>query len=384
MADKSGMDAFIEHSRNWIYDTPDTQTLRDLLDMRLNEKEAAFLSTFPHFPQTMEQLVAIYGESEHALQSTMAALIKKGFIFKVEGRSAVRFSLTDPLFFFGRLPGWLGNENDWDREYAPLMNNYYDHSFGPDFMGHPTKGLRAIPVRKTISDPRTILPYEDLMDYIEQEDYHTVSHCACRHNINMDPDRENCSHEVETCLHFGRLGRYIVKNDMGRKIEKAETLDILQRCADKGLVHAISNVKKGMDTICNCCSCCCIFLRPYKMFAGTRREYQQPSNYFVEVNPENCKACGLCETRCPVHAIKLVEKKNIGQPEPSKKLKPKDLKTVSYDPDACIGCGVCAHKCPTQSLTLKKRDSVADIPGNFLEAGMRMINERGKDMSKMF
>jgi len=79
-----------------------------------------------------------------------------------------------------------------------------------------------------------------------------------------------------------------------------------------------------------------------------------------------------------------VDKTDVKQPEDGKKLKPKDLKTVSYDPDVCIGCGVCVHKCKTQSLTLTKRDTVEDIPENFFDAGMRMMTERGKDPSKMF
>ncbi|MBW2637326.1 MAG: 4Fe-4S binding protein [Deltaproteobacteria bacterium] len=384
MSDKPGYDQFIKHSQNWIFDFPDTKILRELLEMRLNEKDAVFLSTFPHFPSTIEQLSESFNISADELITRMQPLIKEGFIYEVEGRSATRFSKTDPLFFFGRLPGWLGKKDEFAKKYAPLMNQYYDQNFGQDFMGHHTKGLRSIPVNTTVDDPRSILPYEDLLAYVEKEDYHTVSSCACRHNFNMDLDREDCKHEVEVCLHFGRLGKYIVKNDMGRKIEKAETLEILKRCADNGLVHAISNTKNGMDTICNCCSCCCIFLRSINLADGVPREYHQRSNYMVQVNSETCIACGLCGKRCPIDAIKLVDKTDVKQSEEGKKLKPKDLKTVSYDPDACIGCGVCVHKCPTQSLTLTKRDTVEDIPENFFDAGMRMMTERGKDPSTMF
>ncbi len=260
---------------------------------------------------------------------------------------------------------------------------YYDTHFGADFMGHPTKGLRAIPVNSVIQDTRPVLPYEDLLAYVDKEDFHTVSSCACRHNINMDSSRQSCGHEVEVCLHFGRLGRHIVKHGMGRKIEKKETLDILARCADKGLVHAISNTKKGMDTICNCCSCCCIFLRPIQLMPEVRREYHQRSNYQVDVNAGTCAACGLCEKRCPVDAISLEDRAEPLAPENGTP-KPRDLKQVSYDPDMCIGCGVCAHKCPTKSLSLVRRKEDEDIPETFFESGMRMIQERKKDPSTMF
>ena len=384
MPDDNAYDAFIKHSQNWVFDFPDTPDLREMLKLRMTPEDARFLSSFPHFPTTLEELSARFDLPPGEMSARMAPLLKEGILYEVEGKSAVRYSLTDGLFFLGRMKGWLGEDSPWSRRFAPVMNRYYDQHFGPDFMGHPTKGLRAIPVNTAVKDASTILPYEDLLAYVEREDYHTVSSCACRHNINMDSTRENCSHEVEVCLHFGRLGRYIVKHGMGRKIEKEETLAILKRCADKGLVHAISNTKKGMDTICNCCSCCCIFLRPIQLSTEVQREYHQRSNYCLEINGETCIACGLCAKRCPINAITLEDRKDAPVPEPGQKPSPKDLKQVAYNPDTCIGCGVCAHKCPTDSLAMVRRESVEDIPENFFEAGVRMIQERGKDPSAMF
>ena len=57
---------------------------------------------------------------------------------------------------------------------------------------------------------------------------------------------------------------------------------------------------------------------------------------------------------------------------------------VVYHEDTCIGCGVCVHKCPTQSTKLVKRQTPADIPDTFLEAGQRMLMERGRDLSRLF
>lgn len=384
MTEKKGLEKFKEHSRNWIFNFQDTEVSNRLLAMRMSDHDTEFLSAFPHFPSTITELADRFKMSEATLLEKMKPLLYEGFIYEVEGKSGTRFSLTDPLFFFGRLPGWRGIEDEWTRAYAPLMNEYYDTDFGADFMGYPTKGLRAIPINQTIKEPGSILPYEDLLAYVDREDYHTVSSCACRHNINMDSSRPDCKHEVSVCLHFGRLGKYAVKHGMGRKIEKAETLDILQRCAESGLVHGISNTKNGMDTICNCCSCCCIFLRPFKLAEGVKREYHQRSNYLVEIDRETCVACGLCEKRCPIDALQLVDKEGVRQPENGEKLKPKDCKEISYDSEKCIGCGVCAYKCPTGSLKMVKRETIETIPENFFDAGMRMIMERGKDMTKMF
>jgi len=384
MKKEKAYQAFIEHTRNWLFDLPESDFLMPLIKMRFTPEEAAFLSTFPHFPSTMEQLVDRLGKSEEELEAIMAPMIRKGFIYKVIGKSAIRYTCTDPIFFFHRMPGWKGEDTKFTRKLFPMLTEYYKNHQGADFIGHPTKGLRAIPIGKTITDERHILPFEDVTAFVEQENYYTVSTCACRHRHNMDPDFEKCDHEMEVCLHFGKLGRYIVDQDMGREITQKDTLEILARCADAGLVHAISNTKNGMDTICNCCSCCCLFLEPIKLLPGMQREYHQPSSYKVEYDEETCIACGKCAKRCPIDAIEIKDKENILEPAEGKKLKPKDKKEIVYSPDICIGCGVCVHKCPTQSIRLVRREEDANIPETFSEAGQRMLMERGRDVTKLF
>jgi len=374
----------IAHTNNWLFEMPENDLLMEILEMRFTPEEAAFLSRFPHFPHTLNELSARLGIPADELERTMEPMIYKGFIYKVNGKSATRYTFTDPIFFFGRLPGWRGEDNAFNRKFAPLFNTYYDRHMGADFLGHPTKGLRAIPIAKTVKDTRLIAPYEDVVAYVEKEVFHTVSFCPCRHAHNLDPANEPCPHEKEVCLHFGKLGRYIVDHDMGREITKAETLEILARCADAGLVHAISNTKHGMDTICNCCSCCCIFVRPIDLPADVRREHHQPSSYQVSHDEEACIACGKCAQRCPVDAIELRDKEGVEPPPDGRKLKPRDRKEWVYNPDFCIGCGVCVHKCPTQAITLVHRGQDADIPESFSQAGQRMLSERKRDFSKLF
>lgn len=375
---------FIAHNRTWLFDLPDSELLMPIFKLRFSPEEAKFLAVFPHFPVTLDQLAERFGRSKEDLEAVMEPMIRKGFIYKVEGRTAARYSLTDPIFFFERMPGWKGEDNALNRELYPLVNRYYIEHQGADFLGHPTKGLRAIPIAQTIADTKQILPYEDVIAFAEQEDYHTVSSCACRHRHNLDPAFKSCDHEMDVCLHFGRLGHYAVDNGMGREITKKDTLDILARCADAGLVHGMSNTKHGMDTICNCCSCCCLFLEPIRLLPGIQREHHAPSSYQVAYKEETCIACGKCAKRCPIHAIELTERDNVSKPADGRKLTPKDTKKVVYHPETCIGCGVCVHKCPTQSISLVRREKDADIPESFMEAGQRMLLERGRDLTKLF
>jgi electron transport complex protein RnfB len=377
VSDREAYAGLIDHLRDWIFDLPESELLQPMLEMRFTPEEAEFLAGFPHMPTTIEQLSERYGFSTGELQGIMQPMMRKGFIYRVEGRSAVRYSLPDSLFVFYRMPGWKGEEDAWNRELAPLINRYYIDKMGADILGYPTKILRAIPVAHTVDDTRRILPYEDLLDFVEQEEYHTVSTCACRHRHNLDPDFETCEHETENCLNFGRRGRYIVLNDMGREISREETLEILEAAAEAGLVHSISNTREGMDTICNCCSCCCLMLEPVKSLPSPQRGHQR-SNYMLDINHDTCKACGLCARRCPVDALELKDKEGVPKVDESgKKLKAKDIKEVVYQPDLCIGCGVCVYKCPTQSLSLVHRETEEDIPQNMSDIGSRFLSERG-------
>lgn len=384
MSDEEVYESLIGNLRNWIFGLPESELLLPLLRMRVTPDEAEFLSGFPHRPTTLEELAGIYGKPPEELQAFMRPIMDKGLIYRVEGKSAVRYSLPDSVFMFYRMPGWRGKDDAWNRELAPMLNRYYIEDMGAEFIGHPTKGLRAIPVAHTVEDTRRIIPYEDVLGFVEREDYHTVSFCACRHRHKLDPGFEGCTHEMENCLHFGRLGKYIVQNDMGREISPDETREILERAAESGLVHGISNTREGMDTICNCCSCCCLFLEPVKNIPPHLRGHQR-SNYVLEMNHDTCKACGLCARRCPMDALELKEKEDAsGDDGDGRKSQARDTKVVEHRPEMCIGCGVCVYKCPTQSLRLVRRETEEDIPANMSEAGYRFLSERGRDLSNLF
>ena len=314
------------------------------------------------------------------LRGAMEPIIHKGLICEFDGKSGTRYVLSDVLLAYYRMPGWRGQDDHWNRKLAALSNRYYFDEMGADFMGHQTKGLRAIPIAQTITDQRQIMPYEDVVQVVDREDCFCVTTCACRHRHNIDPDATSCKHETLNCLHFGKLAHYIVKHDMGKQITREEMLEKLKQAADAGLVHGISNAKTGMDTICNCCSCCCMFLEainaPYPVPVGHQR-----SNYLLDINRGTCKACGLCAQRCPMKALEL---RGIDQPQNDTANPEKKAKQIAYEPDRCIGCGVCVHKCPTGSLDLVPRDIEEDIPETMSEVGRRMLLERGRDLRKIF
>jgi NAD-dependent dihydropyrimidine dehydrogenase PreA subunit len=206
-----------------------------------------------------------------------------------------------------------------------------------------------------------------------------VSHCPCRHANNLDPDSPDSQYPTEVCLHFDKLGHYIVENGMGREITRQETEEILKSSAELGLIHGISNHQEKPDTICNCDRDCCMWFLAMNKYGhdGTLT----PSNYRVTVNQSTCVGCGLCIKRCPMEALNLLDAPSVkgrktavtGKDVNQRELTNKNGKVAELNPKRCIGCGVCAYKCPSQSLTLKRNHVEHHPPQTVRDFGMQFM-----------
>jgi len=362
LSDDELFEKFAEYLETNCFDLPDSDYKMPLLEATFTRKEAEFLYRFPFLPKTPQQLAAKYDTPIETFLEIIKPMERKGFIYSSYEDGGLKYSLREVVFYWFRMPGWPGKTDEYNMKISPAINGYYNDVFSRNLNGDPTNGLRAIPLQTTIRDTRTVEPFENVAAFVETQDYCTVSTCACRHRHHLDPKYENCDYPMETCMHFGDLGRYILRNDMGRKISQKETLRLLTECAEAGLVHGISNAKTDIDTICNCCACCCLFLEKTKAMPIPGGHHK--SNYKCS-QADKCEACGLCEERCPMDALKLDEDDNL-----------------IFDADRCLGCGVCVYKCPTGNLSLERRPVGSDIPDNFKEFINRHFRERGRSPIK--
>lgn len=82
------------------------------------------------------------------------------------------------------------------------------------------KGLRVLPIMETVENASGVRPYEDAVRLLDSFNYFVVTVCPCKHIKNLDPDEPNCPYPAEVCLHFDKLGHYIVDNGLGREITK--------------------------------------------------------------------------------------------------------------------------------------------------------------------
>ncbi|MHA2126074.1 MAG: 4Fe-4S binding protein [Promethearchaeota archaeon] len=366
MAEADSYKGLIDHYREWIFGLPDSEYLLPMLKARFTPEEAQFLAQLPFIGHPVEKLSKKLNISIDELTKKLDYFSNKGIVFKIQKDEGLIYSLCDSDFVFYRSSGWRKEPDDWSREMANPQIKYWINAYANGFLGHDTKGLRAVPINKTVEDPRKVMPYEDILKIVDELEYHTVSICPCGTKYNLDPEFHDCNHNFERCLHFGDLGRYCVEQGFGRKITKEETKEILKKAADAGLVHAPSNNLKDIDTICNCCSCCCVFLDSLVKMPGIVPRGHQPSNYIREIKEEECIGCGVCVKKCPMKALHLEDKK------------------VIFDPERCLGCGVCVHKCKQNASYLVQRGEEQQFPKNGIEQGSRHLSETGLDPNEVF
>jgi len=341
----------IDWYNNAWWKLTESEHLMPMIKAYVSPEEAEFLTGFPFRSTSVENLAELKDMSVEDITPKLKKLAVRGFLYEDFRENKPGYRFADSFFTYLRTIYWPGNENEDVVAHAQHINKYFRDGWFDQWKEAHWRGLRTIPIEKTVEDTRAVLPFEDIVKIIDDFEYYSVSACPCRHRANLDEDSKDCSHPVEVCLHFDELGRYCVNNGMGREITKEETFQILKSSADAGLVHGISTSLERPDTICNCCNDACMWLSSYHQLG--HRGSLSPSNYKIKVQASTCRACGLCTRRCPMDALSLKYSE-----ESTNKLS----KAAVLDTDLCIGCGVCAHKCPTDSLSLVQNAEIVNPP----------------------
>jgi len=371
---------------NWlkkggISGLPEADELLPMIKATYTPEEASLLTGMPFSGKGLEELAELKQMDPVVLGERLDGMAQKGLVFRIAKGDTVRYSLNEGFFVDYRSTWWGGSTDERTKGIAPWVNQYYYHGGWDQWKDTHTKYLRALPIEGTIEDTREIRPYEEVRKVLDQHDYFSVSTCCCKHRKNLDPEFEDSKYPTEVCLHFGRLGRYIDENGMGREITRQEAEEILRKSAEAGLVHGVANWEQAPDTICNCDPDCCIFFEAFHKLKHA--EGMSSSNYRVRVDSDTCIGCGLCVKRCPMYALELEDAPEVkdritvvvDEEKGEKQLKNKKGKVSRVNPDQCIGCGVCAFKCPSRSLVLERREVLEDPPQHPRELGQRVMTE---------
>ncbi|MCX6005252.1 MAG: 4Fe-4S binding protein [Chloroflexi bacterium] len=372
---------FIEWLKQSWYGVPESDFLLPYVAARYTPQEAALLTGMPFSPKTLSELSELTKTNVDMLRQKLDELASKGLVYKQVKDGSERYHLHD-VFTNYRGFGWPGSHAQYSQAVGPLQHKYITGGLMSPWQNVKEKGLRVLPIDAAIEDTRGVLPYEEIRKILDKVEYFSVSHCPCRHANNLNPDSPDCQYPTEVCLHFDKLGRYIVENGMGREITRQETEEILKHSADLGLIHGISNQQEKPDTICNCCRDCCIWFLAMNKYG--HKGSLTPSNFRITVNQSTCTGCGLCVKRCPMQALTLQDmpsakgRKTIakGKDGRQRELSNKTGHVSQLNTELCIGCGVCAYKCPSQSLSLVRNAAEHHPPMTGRDWAMEFISTR--------
>jgi ferredoxin len=293
--------------------------------------------------ETSPQIAKRAGMEEQEVGVLLQKMAKRGLIFSVEKAGHPNVYMA-AQFIIGI---WEYHVNDLDESFVKDVEEYFPFLAAESFGALPQ--LRTIPVGRSIQADIKVLAYEQAEELVKRQKKFLVAPCICRREHQLKGG--GCSKLMEACLVFGWGADYYERNGLGRVITLEETLAIIRKADEEGLVLQPSNSQEIVN-ICCCCGDCCGILQNLK-------RHPAPADiaataFRVELNEGECIGCGLCVERCQMEAFSLQQDRALLKPE------------------RCIGCGLCVSTCPAQALTLvrKPEEHQPGIPKNQVEAHM--------------
>jgi len=325
----------------------------DILRLLFTEEDARLFLAMSPALEAAQSVAARLEQDEDETARRLEEMAKNGLLFRQERNGQVRYGAIP--FVHGLFEFRVRNLTP---ELARLVDRYHEDGFSRAIGESAEYFLRPVPVMESIPTGTQVAAFDDAAAILKDKDLIVVTDCMCRKL--QDTIGEGCGKEMEACFMFGSMAEYYLANDLGRRIDVDEALDILKSAQEAGLVTqpATSVNPSGM---CNCCGDCCGVL-------GSIKEFPKPaemviSNHRAVVDGDACTGCGECVTRCQMEAIAVIE----------------ETETAKVDPDRCIGCGLCVTTCPTEAVTLSPRPEKERRipPASTAEQFMSMAKKRG-------
>jgi len=311
----------------------DSANLLEILDILLSEEQARWIAALP---ATSRQLAERVDGDEEYIAAGLDELFMRGLVFITEH--------TDhgPRYVADQSATHLMDMILYDPRYKRLGTHFVDlwRDFYNDELVHAPRSpekmhFRILPVGEKIDDDCCILPHERVSEILRQARRIAVQPCPCRVRERA------CDTPLETCISLDRAADYFISRQIGREIGVEDALVILRQAEELGLVHETENIDHP-TVICNCCPCCCVFLRAITRYK--KQHVVARSRYCAVIDSEKCALCETCLGRCHFDAIRREEDGLV------------------VDRESCFGCGLCVTTCSNNAITMIEVRKPEHIP----------------------
>jgi len=295
--------------------------------------------------ESIDSIAKRIGLSVEETRNRLEQMARRGFIWGSVQDGYVRLA----PFIVGIYEEQLW---DMDHELAHLVEDWFDEG-GAEFMRPQPAIHRVIPAQSSTKS-EWILPYDDIKAILKTKKSFRVRDCICRVQQELLGERK-CDFPKHVCLNFTSFKR----PPSDRDISLQEALVLIDETEKVGLVHSVSNIAEGFFYVCNCCGCCCGILRGITKY-GIEKSVAA-SNYYMSIDPDQCKGCGTCIERCHMKALTI-----------------KDGIAV-VDREKCIGCGLCVTGCVFKAAKLERKseNEIINPPEDFAKWEYERLVNRG-------
>jgi Pyruvate/2-oxoacid:ferredoxin oxidoreductase delta subunit len=354
---------------------PYTPSFSRLIRGLYSEEEASLIVKMPYRPSSIDRISRTTGLSAAKLLPMLDKLCDMGLVMDIWNKKRNQYTYMVMPFIVGIYEFTLMRTGDPEksRHWANLLHAYLSEE--DMYRANMNQG-QQIGIMRTIphDDPILFDDYVEIFDYqrakviVEQAKTFSIGYCSCRHEA-LHMGEKKCDIPLETCCSFGRSAEYLIRHKLARPVDKQEMLDSLERAQESGLVLNGENVKRNVEYICQCCSCCCHLIKSINNFG-----YQGivvGSGLLPVFNKELCKGCEKCVKTCPVRAIS------------KQKLAGKTF-SMLVDKERCLGCTVCSRTCAQKAISMNKSDKKVFYPEDGLEKYILSCLERGTLQNVLF
>jgi Fe-S-cluster-containing hydrogenase component 2 len=304
----------------------DTGLELELLAKIFTPEEAGLAARLRLEPETPAAIARRLNRETGELRRALKAMVRKGLIRAEAGEEGLAFGLMP--FVVGIYEMQIDR---LDTELAQRFEAYYQVAFREMLRVQPPFH-RVVPVGESVRMDMAIRPYESAAEIIGSAKSWGALDCICRKQKALIGDP--CDHPVDVCMTFSQRPGAYEGNSVIRALTQEEALATLERAAQAGLVHTVSNNQKGTTYLCNCCTCSCGILRGVAELGVA--DVVARSAFVNTVDSASCTGCEMCLDGCQFGALSFDG-------------------TAQVQEERCVGCGLCTLACPEGAMVLVRK-----------------------------